>query len=191
MSEGTEERPAGEGWSIKIRNICIGLGALSGLILGLVANCRGEPIAEKTWITLRDQVNKQSALINKLHVRTVFLQAHEEGRTAANLQLQLEDLKKQLEKPARCPTSCAPGFQPSSTGACVPAAKAPAIKKAQVEVERDRAIKALEAERTRTAELTQRKLELTRKLTVIKAKGGSGEPTLKALPKKLDDVKAE
>ena len=58
-------------FSEKVRNILIGLGAASGLILGLVSNCKGEPVAEKTWVTLRTQVNDISGVVNKLTRREI------------------------------------------------------------------------------------------------------------------------
>lgn len=192
-------------FSEKVRNILIGLGAASGLILGLVSNCKGEPVAEKTWVTLRTQVNDISGVVNKLTRRVVFLQAHEAGRTAAEVQLKLEALQKEtavlraaLAAKGASPTpSPAPAAPPKAgteqkcsdghilaNGRCqrVPLAVAKKVKEDEAALRQK-----LEEEKRRRKELEQKE-QLMKKLQQ-QPEPPRPPPTLRALPKKLEDVK--
>ena len=95
----------------KIRNVSIAVGAVSALILGLVANFRGEPIAEKTWTTLRLEVNKHTETINKLNEVLVQMQAREEGKTIGALLEQLSRIQNDYESLSSSVQSpCKPGY---------------------------------------------------------------------------------
>ncbi len=156
------------------------LGLICGALLGVYASfVKGEPKADKTWEVLRDQVNQQSEAINKLHLRMVFLQAHQEGHNAATLQLKLDQLQakydamlKHLKAPAPTPVRVKPA-PPVPTA--VPAPTLDAMKKA-MEDERRR----MEAER--------KKGETIRKMMDQQKKGG-GDKILQALPPSPDDKK--
>jgi hypothetical protein len=89
----------------KFKNYCIGLGALSALILGLWANLKGEPTAEKAWETSEKQLNKNREAINKLgdglrklHLMFVHLQGQSEGYNNAKLIAKIEKLEKENER---------------------------------------------------------------------------------------------
>lgn len=65
---------------------------------------KGEPQAAKanwkadqTWRTVRRQVNKQSEVINKMHMRMVYFQAKEETWNAAKIQAKLDTLQRQYD----------------------------------------------------------------------------------------------
>jgi len=176
----------------KIKNVCIAIGALSALILGIVANSRGEPVAEKTWETLRDKLNAQSEVLKRLHSRVVYLQAHEEGRHAADLQLKLDALQKKyddlkVDKPKKvtvaAPTKpeCRTGFIEAG-GRCRKAATA-IVKRVEKEASAAKAAKKrLVEEKRRAAKLEKRVKHLQRQ------EQKKGIPELAPLPKKLDDV---
>jgi len=183
-------------FSEKARNILIGLGAASGLILGLVSNCKGEPVAEKTWTTLRAQVNEISVAVNKLSRRVVFLQAHEAGRTAATVQLKLEALQKEndvlrasLEARKAPPKGGAAIAEPCAEGhirmgtQCqrVPAAVAKRVKDNEAEFR-----KRLEEEKLKRLELERRKQQLMQQLQHPPAPKPPED--LKKLPLKLDEA---
>lgn len=84
--------------SEKFKNYCLGIAALTALLLGTFNILKGEPRAEKAWETLRDQSNVLADTVNKLTKRVIFLQAHESGRTAAQLQLQLDSAERKILK---------------------------------------------------------------------------------------------
>lgn len=84
--------------SERFKNYFIGIGATTGLVLGLLAQFRGEPMAEKTWATLRDQVNKQTERINELYVRMESFQAAQRARDAVRLEYELDELRKNYEQ---------------------------------------------------------------------------------------------
>jgi hypothetical protein len=176
----------------KIKNVCIAIGALSALILGIVANSRGEPVAEKTWETLRDKLNAQSEVLKRLYSRVVYLQAHEEGRHAADLQLKLDALQKKyddlkVDKPKKVtvatPTKpeCRTGFIEAG-GRCRKATTA-IVKRVEKEASAAKAAKKrLVEEKRRAAKLEKRVKHLQRQ------EQKKGIPELSPLPKKLDDV---
>lgn len=187
--------------SERVRNYFIGIGALTGLILGLVAQFKGEPVAEKTWTTLRTQVNEISVAVNKLSRRVVFLQAHEAGRTAAEVQLRLEAVQKErdallaaqaarkaVSTPQAAPTSagaeqkCGDGHLPVA-GRCqrVPVAVAKKVKADEAAL-----LKKLEEEKKRSLELEARKQQLMKQLK--QPAPPVPPPALRSLPKKLEDA---
>lgn len=92
------EAKNGTSKSERFKNYFIGIGATTGLVLGLLAQFRGEPVAEKTWITLRDQVNKQTERINELHVRMESFQAAQRARDAVMLEYELDELRRNYEE---------------------------------------------------------------------------------------------
>jgi hypothetical protein len=165
------------------------LGLLCGALLGVYASfVKGEPKAIRAWEVLRDQVNQQSEAINKLHLRMVFLQAHQEGQNAAALQLKLDQLQvkydsmlKQLKVPARpAPRPCKEGFTRTTEGKCEKMSAAVPVAPTL-----DTMKKALEEERKRM-EAERKKGETIRKLMEKKE---SGDKILQALPPSPDDKK--
>lgn len=178
----------------KLRNVCIAIGALSALILGLVANFKGEPVAEKTWNTLREEFNKQSIVLKRLHSRVVYMQAHEEGRHAADIQLKLEALQKKFDTlkadqkkttassaPVRGPVICRRGYVEAG-GRCQ---RAPTAVVRRVESETKAAIVA----KKRLLEEKRRAAKLEKKIkTLQQQEQKRGIPELSPLPKKLDDA---
>lgn len=182
----------------KVKNVCIGLGALTGLLLGFFAFIKGEPVAEKTWTTLRDQVNMQSDAINKLHSRVIFLQAHEEGRTAATLQTKVDALQKELDDvkrvalavkvaPATTRPACTEGQLLDDVGKCRFAPKT-AIDKVRKETKRaDTAVKAFAEEQKKRRELELKKRDLMQKM--LELSKSKSNPALQSLPAKLEDAK--
>lgn len=108
--------------SEKVKNYLIGIGALTGLILGLLAQFKGEPVAEKTWHTLREQVNKQTESINGLYTQIEVLKAMQDARMSVELEHELEELRKQYDALA---SEKPPKKKPEkrSKGAAKPASK--------------------------------------------------------------------
>jgi len=84
--------------SEKIRNYLIGIGAMTGLILGLVSQFKGEPYAEKTWKVLQARTNEHSEKLNRLHIRMVSFQAVQEVRSIMELDTKLTDLQKKHDE---------------------------------------------------------------------------------------------
>jgi hypothetical protein len=207
---GARKKTTGEVMGIskseRVRNYLIGIGALTGLILGLFSQFKGEPIAERTWKTLRRQVNKQSEIINRLHIRMVAFQAAQEARTAFELEGKLDALQKKYDallakqgsqKPTQSPVSvkpaapappkCSAGHVVDARGRCRAVHKAVAAK---VQADQKRAVsaqKALEAEKRKRLEAERRKKELMRKL-IRQTKAKAAPRPLKALPDKLDEA---
>jgi len=188
-------------FSEKFKNVCLGIAALSALILGTFNMFKGEPVAEKTWTTLRTQVNDISGVVNKLTRRVVFLQAHESGRMAAEVQLRLEALQKENDalraaQAARTPsTAPAPSPAPKAGteqkcsaghllagGRCqrVPLAVAKRVKEDEAELRRR-----LEEEKRRGIELEKRKQQLMQQ---VQQKPPPAPDSIRALPKKLEDA---
>lgn len=107
---GKPKRPLSR--SEKFRNYCLGLAALTGLILGTWANLKGEPEAKQAqaqlvqnWKStvekvnkLRDAVHKVAGVQQKYGRWIVACQAKQEGWNAAKLYSQLEELRKKNEK---------------------------------------------------------------------------------------------
>ena len=176
--------------SEKVRNYCIGIGALSALILGVIANFKGEPIAEKAWETLRDKVNKQTIAIKRLHNRVVYFQAHEEGKNAAELQLKLDALQRKFDslkakKTATQPEAktCGPGFV-LADNKCRKASTAVVRRVVKETKAADKAEKKLLEERRKNLELERR----LQKNTMQQQQSRDPLPNLVPLPKKLDDA---
>ena len=194
MSEETERARRPLTLTEKIKNVCIAIGALSALILGIIANSRGEPVAEKTWSTLRDEFNKQSVVLKRLHSRVVYMQAHEEGRHAAEIQLKLDELQKKYDTLKALPKkpdvvsslpvpkpSCKEGYV-EAEGRCRKASKA-VVKRVESET------KAVIVAKKRFLEEKRRSAKLEKKIkTLQKQEQQKAIPELSPLPKKLDDA---
>ena len=74
------------------------LPAIPSFIIGIVGIIKGEPFAEKSWITLRDNFNKQSEVVNQLVRKVEANEKYMEGLQTGKLQSEIESLKKQLEE---------------------------------------------------------------------------------------------
>lgn len=192
-----EKRPLS--FSEKFKNVCLGIAALSALILGMFNVLKGEPVAEKTWTTLRTQVNDIASAVNKLSRRVVFLQAHESGRTAAEIQLRLEAVQKDNASlraalaarqasptptpvpKARAEQKCSDGHL-LADGRCqkVPMAVAKKVKADEAELRRH-----LAEEKKRRQELERRKQQLMQQLQQQPTKPPED---LKKLPLRLDEA---
>jgi len=90
--------------SEKFRNYCIGIAALTGLILGTFNILKGEPTAQKAWDTSQEAINKNRESINKLgdglrrlHLMFVHMQGQQEGYNNAKMMQEIEGLKKDNE----------------------------------------------------------------------------------------------
>ena len=183
------------------RNYLIGIGATTGLILGLLAQFKGEPVAEKTWKTLREQVNKQSEAINRLHVRMETFQAVQEAHTAFVLERKLDELQKKYddlvaEKESEeipdvsGPTSslapeCGPGHISGSDGRCRPVHASVAAKVKQNEKKAVSAQKELVQEKKRRLKAESTKQDLMLELLGMNKKE---QKPLQALPESLEDA---
>lgn len=206
-----KKRPTGELMGIskseRVRNYLIGVGALTGLILGLLSQFRGEPFAEETWKTLRKQVNKQTSTINRLHIRMVAFQATQEARTAFELERKLDALQvkydallaKQggqkapqspvsVKPPDPPPKKCLAGHILDSTGRCRAVHKAVAAKVHADKKRADTVQKELEDEKLKLLEAERRKMELMRKLHQQTKAGAEEQKPLQLLPAKLDEA---
>lgn len=193
--------------SEKARNYLIGLGAASALILGLIQQFRGEPVAEKTWETLRSELNDQAKAVNKIQARLVYFQAWQEARTAMEIQNKLDLLQGKYDamvakqktqqattappKPAPKPEAkpaCKEGLVEGSDGKCHQVRKAVAKRVKEDAKRAETARKALEEEKRKRLELERRKSALMKKL--IQQTNGAGDhpKPLKLLPKNLDDA---
>jgi hypothetical protein len=167
---------------------------------------KGEPVAEKTWDTLRAQVNKQSEAINKLQLRIVYFQAQSETQTAMAIQQKLDELqkkydaallaKKQAPAPGTAPIAVRPQPPPpppppppaqcrkgyvEAGGKCTKVA--PAVL-ARIEKEKARRT---DAEKKLKVELKHRAL-LEKKAKAQHQQMQKTAPELRALPKGLDDA---
>ena len=71
--------------SARFRNYATAFGivlpAVTGLILGLVANLRGEPQAVLTYQTLQEKVNKQTEHIEQLQEKLEYMEGFIQGFT--------------------------------------------------------------------------------------------------------------
>lgn len=182
--------------SERFKNYLFGIGAISGLILGLLSQFKGEPVAQKTWDALSKQVNTISDAVNRLSRRVIFLQAHESGRMSASLHLKLEEadkkiarLEEQLAKKSAAPDlskpksqSCKKGSIPIA-GKCVMAPKAIRQQLMKDAAEKALAIFRLTKERKLRQELERKKLTL-KQMAMPKAPA-----SLKRLPSRLDDLR--
>lgn len=183
--------------SERLRNyagaIAILLGALpaiGSLVVSLVTTYRGEPVAEKTWETLREQQNRQGEVVNKLHNRVVYLQAYQEGQNVAALQSQLEelqkkydDLKSTISEPTKVSvtTDCGTG-RVRIAGRCRSTSKAVAdLVKARIR-ETEEVKKKLVREKVRRIKSEVQKSKIQQ--TVKRAPPDPIQP----LPKNLDDA---
>ena len=183
--------------SEKVRNYLIGIGALTGLILGLLAQFKGEPVAEKAWSTLREQVNRQSEAINDIHTEMAVLRAIQDARTTFILESELEALQnkydalleeegaaEEVEEGPPQP-SCPAGRVRGSDGKCrfVPAPVAAKMKPVKKQVASNR--KELEEERRRRQEAEGSKKDLMRKML---DRDRMEQKPLEALPRSLDEA---
>lgn len=98
--------------SEKFKNYCLGIAALTALILGMINIFKGEPTAEQAqsqvaanWKSTVDRVNKLREAVNKMaDVQQkygrwiVACQAKQEGWNAGKLYTQLEEAHKQREQ---------------------------------------------------------------------------------------------
>lgn len=182
--------------SEKFKNYLFGVGAISGLILGLLSQFKGEPVAQKTWDALSKQVNTVSDAVNRLSKRVIFLQAHESGRMSASLHLKLEEadkkisrLEEQLAKKSAAPDlskpkthSCKEGSIPIA-GKCVTAPKAVRQQLMKDAAEKALAVFRLAKERKLRQELERKKLTL-KQMAIPKAPA-----SIRRLPTKLDDLR--
>ena len=189
--------------SEKARNYLVGLGAASALILGLIAQCRGEPVAEKTWTTVRTELNEHTKTINKIRTRLVYFQAWQEAKTAMELQQKLETLQRKYDAlkagksaakaPKSMPTKvaktekCKDRQVLGDDGKCHWVRKVVATKVQKSEAQVRAMRKALEAEKRKRLALERRKSDLVRKL-IQQSKAADAPAPLRALPKRLDDV---
>lgn len=192
--------------SEKVRNYLVGLGAASALILGLVTQFKGEPVADAVWAKLRKRVNRQDESIHKLHVRMIHLQGLEEGYNAGKLAEKLDQLQKKYDalkakttvvttstptKPTatavapkpRTSTDCKEGFL-EVEGRCkrVPKAVAKAVK-----AEVSKAERKLVAEKKRLLALERKKAVLTKKLEKQQQQV-QAIPKPAPLPAKIEDA---
>jgi len=192
----SDAQSSGQSKSERFKNYLIGIGATTGLILGLLAQFKGEPIAEKTWETLREQVNKQTESINELYVRMEAFQAAQDARSAADLEHELEDLQKKYdallegregsgEENKAATKKCSPGYVTGSDGVCraVHASVANRVKKSEKRAAS--AIEELQKERTRRLAAEDGKNEMLRKLSEY---GKEKQGQLETLPKNLDEA---
>lgn len=179
--------------------IAILLGALpavGSLIVSLATAYKGEPVAEKTWNTVRIQLNQQAEMINNLRLSVIKVQAHEEGKTLASLQIKLDELQKRYDQLLSKNKSsefkvessskiieCQEGFI-NIKGKCqaVPRMLENRFKEEQQKTELMK--KRLEEERSRRVLEENRRRIVEKKIQAVK----NEEPLLRPLPKELDDA---
>lgn len=197
--------------SEKVRNYLIGLGAASALILGLIAQFKGEPVAEKTWTTLRKRMNELSENMHKLHLRMVHLQGVGEGYNAGKLAERLNQLQRKYDAlkassstasagsvaskkptavavaPPKSPLKCKDGHI-EIEGRCKRVARAVA-KRVNADAKAAAAAQArLVAEQKRRMALERKKAAMIRKMQAQKVQAQSVKKLI-PLPAKLDDAK--
>ena len=191
----------------KFKNYCFGIGALSALLLGIWANVKGEPVAEKTWETLRTQLNYVSDTANKLQLRMTYFQARQELQTAMEIQQKLDALQKKydavtgkapnpiLPKPVmkltvKPPSACPKGQVRDSAEKCRHVHRAVASKVLKTEKRAEALGKALVLERQKSKDLERGKSDLMRKyIQQSKAPPPPAPKPIKALPDKLDEAR--
>lgn len=190
--------------SERVRNYLIGLGAASGLILGILSQFKGEPVAEKTWETLRKALNQQATMVNKLQRRMVYFQAWQEARTAFEVQQKLDNLQKKYDalkgsKPRAAvltpapapvavaskpsPPTCKDGWVHGDDDKCHRVRRSVAARTKTVAKQYAETRRKLVKEQQRRRKAEHRKRELMRKLTA------QSTDDLPALPAKLEDAK--
>jgi hypothetical protein len=199
--DGEETRPLSR--SEKVKNYLIGIGAASALILGLIAQFKGEPKAEETWEVLRANQNKQAKELNRIRMRLHYFQAYQEAQTALKLQDKLDTLQAQYDKllaskkvekvepappapkPQVNPADCKDGLVRGSDNRCHRVRKpvAKAVKKAVAEADETKRKLAKEMARRLAAE--RKKRELLKNIKTQMQQRGNDLP---ALPKKLEDA---
>jgi len=203
MSETEEKRgdkpPTGSVWALKgerLRNyaaaIAILLGALpaiGSLIVSVTTAYRGEPVAEKTWTTLRDQVNKQSESINKLHLRLVHFQGVQEGQTLSDLQHKLDDLQRRYDLLSSSSSSQNPEPDKCRDGHVFAGGRCRAVSQAVDDLVKQKEQEAAEAKRKAEEEMKRRLEEQKKRIEQTQKLSKPAPPSLlKSLPKHLDDA---
>ena len=152
-----------------------GLAACLAVIPSVINAIRGEPVAEQTWKTLKEQVDKQSEVINRIHVRMAYFQAKEESRTAMQIQKQLEDLQEKYnnEVAAKKAEQCKEGHAPGTDGKCHWVKKAVAAKVKEVKSETKHLKEKLIEEQKRRKDLEMKRYNMGEQMP---------QKILKALP---------
>lgn len=123
---GEDEKTGKLSQSEKVRNYLIGIGAISGLILGIFANAKGEPGAEAGYKTLQEMVDKQTLHIRSLDRRIYgqekLIEGFMEGmgREPKERLPTIEEILKEEARPGH-----ASGTTPPEEGSKAPAKKAP------------------------------------------------------------------
>ena len=169
------------------------LPAVGALVISLVTTFRGEPVAEKTWETVRSEINEQSKVINNIHLRMEHLQGFQEGLTASSLQTRLDNLQKAYDKlkaksletlpsanALQAKVDCKKGYIRVDNN-CVWATTRVAAVVHEAEKKAHDATVKLKTER-------RKRMSKERLLDKIKHKIGAPKAPLKLLPQKLDDV---
>lgn len=194
-------------FSEKFKNICLGLAAVSALILGMANMLKGEPTAEKAWDTSQEAINKNRGSINelgdglrKLHLMFVHMQGRMEGQTAAAMMLKIEKLEAENKRLKAAPPERVVRAQPSPPPAPPPKECREGWVEAGGRCRRvGKAVAEAVDEAREKAQLAKRKLEQERKLrkAAERAKVRAEQTQLPApapprslpfLPKKLDDA---
>lgn len=114
--------------SERFKNYCLGIAALTALILGLFNVFKGEPTAQRAWETSEKAINQNRNTLNKLndgfsklHLMFVHMQGQQEGYNNAKLIQKIEQLEQENEqlkgdksvavaKPAHTKKNCPPGW---------------------------------------------------------------------------------
>lgn len=98
MTEEKEKKLAqSEKFVNYMKGLALILPILGALAIGIINLVRGEPVAEKTWETVRDKLNEQSKVIDKLTKRVMYWQGHESGRSAGALYEKLQQSEKKVD----------------------------------------------------------------------------------------------
>jgi len=84
--------------SEKARNYAIGIGALTGLILGAWANLKGEPVAEQSYKITKEQVNAQTEHLQVLKERMAEVEGFVKGHEFGKLQVKIDTLQSENER---------------------------------------------------------------------------------------------
>lgn len=101
-----KKRPSSR--SERFRNYCLGIASLSALILGVWANVKGEPKADKAWATAqkkltenRDTINKLNDGLRRLHLLFVHMQGQSEGYNNAKLMTKMAEQEAKIDQLTR------------------------------------------------------------------------------------------